>query len=787
MTSSRDRPLRLSRRRALQAAALGTFAGCRPEGAFDVSQPPPPPGKRTWDRREERRRTTTCGQCPAGCSIDVRVVEGRAVSITGVDSPVNRGGVGPRGISSLQALYDPDRIRTPLIRRGGSGARASRPLEPATWDEAEQILVERLKTLRDESKSREVFALCGRDRGMMLELWRRFGSAYGTPHVLQWSAWSLGALPLASELMFGVRELPGYEYGEVDYLLTLGSGVLETACQRVYFLRAAADMVRGRKGRRAHVVHADPALPDGTTLSDEWLPISSCTHGLLALALCHTLIRDELYDVDAAARFAGFEDEEGRVGFKTWVSERYSPEAVAPAIGVPAATIERIAAEMAARQPAIAVLDPTSTLTANGLNTARAVLSLNALLGAFDRAKGRVVLEAQPPLSPWPSLSDAAPDASPDAPLDAPPDAPPDAPAPVAAAPRLDLSPEELPEMIAAGKPHPVQALLLYYANPAYSGVSPKRWSEALAKVPFIASFSPYLDETVVEHADLVLPDATPLERWEDGAPAPAVGPAVFPLRQPVVEPRHESRATGDVLLSVAQGLGDDVAAALPWKSFRKAVEARCEGLQQAQRGSIVASSPRKFFKKLRKVGLWVDDAEGSEEASRPTALSSPAFVDSLRQRGLDKLGPDFDEALAHLPNIPIGEPESTGELTLVPYTPSTYSAGSGANQSWLRMFNRDPRTTPAEINPELAARLGLKDGDAAKVESGTASIDVRVVVFAGVRPDCVRIPRGLGHRAMGRWAKGFGSNVMDLLAPRLDPWTGLPIVFGQKVTMRRV
>jgi anaerobic selenocysteine-containing dehydrogenase len=331
-----------------------------------------------------------------------------------------------------------------------------------------------------------------------------------------------------------------------------------------------------------------------------------------------------------------------------------------------------------------------------------------------------------------------------------------------------------------------VQALLLYYANPAYSGVSPARWSEALSKVPFIASFSPYLDETVAEHADLVLPDATPLERWEDGAPAPAVGRAVFPLRQPVVEPRHEARATGDVLLSVAQSLGDDVAEALPWKSFRKAIEARCEGIQAAQRGSIVASSPRKFFKKLRKAGLWVDDAGGTEEAPSQVALTSSALAEALRQRGPDELGPDFDPTLAHLPVIPIGAPESTDELTLVPYTPSTYSAGSGANQSWLRMFNRDPRTTPAEINPELAARLGLKDGDAAKVETGSASIDVRVVLFAGVRPDCVRIPRGLGHRAMGRWAKGFGSNVMDLLAPRLDPWTGLPIVFGQKVTVRR-
>jgi hypothetical protein len=83
---------------------------------------------------------------------------------------------------------------------------------------------------------------------------------------------------------------------------------------------------------------------------------------------------------------------------------------------------------MAGRQPAIAVLDPTSTLAAHGLNTARAVLSLNALLGAFDRAKGRVVLDAQPPLSPWPSLSDEPSDEPSDGPSEEPSNAPPDEP-----------------------------------------------------------------------------------------------------------------------------------------------------------------------------------------------------------------------------------------------------------------------------------------------------------------------------------------------------------------------
>src|SRR5690606_11182568 len=122
---------RLSRRAALLGlGALGgsaAVASCKTEWAPPAKDPfgrarakPYVPGAEAWSTGEERFATTSCGQCPAGCGIRVRVVEGRAVRIEGSElNPLNGGGIGPRGLSGLQVLYDPDRITGPMIRSKG--------------------------------------------------------------------------------------------------------------------------------------------------------------------------------------------------------------------------------------------------------------------------------------------------------------------------------------------------------------------------------------------------------------------------------------------------------------------------------------------------------------------------------------------------------------------------------------------------------------------------------------------------------------------------------------------
>ena len=126
----------LTRRELLTGgvAALGLGATACETGDPYAIVKPPVPGAEHWRRFEEKTIVSACAQCDAGCGIRVRVVEGRAVKIDGQpDNPINRGGIGPRGLAGLQVLYDPDRIEQPLRRKGPRGAGA---WEPVSWESA---------------------------------------------------------------------------------------------------------------------------------------------------------------------------------------------------------------------------------------------------------------------------------------------------------------------------------------------------------------------------------------------------------------------------------------------------------------------------------------------------------------------------------------------------------------------------------------------------------------------------------------------------------------------------
>ena len=166
---------------------------------------------------------------------------------------------------------------------------------------------------------------------------------------------------------------------------------------------------------------------------------------------------------------------------------------------------------------------------------------------------------------------------------------------------------EALPEALLSGEPYELDTLLLHYSNPAHSGLSPKRWREALDRVPFIVSFSPFMDETATEHADLILPDHSYLERWEDAAPAPSTGNPIFGVRQPVVAPVHDTRSSGDALLDLGREMGGAVAEALDWKNFRTLLFASFKELHALQRGSINEKKYKSFGRALLKAGFWTE------------------------------------------------------------------------------------------------------------------------------------------------------------------------------------
>jgi len=92
---------------------------------------------------------STCRQCPAGCGIHARIRQGRVLKLEGNPvSPVNLGRLCPMGQAGLQGHYNPDRLRTPLIRKGGKlvswlGRGAGRAAQTSGQEKSRDCMAER--------------------------------------------------------------------------------------------------------------------------------------------------------------------------------------------------------------------------------------------------------------------------------------------------------------------------------------------------------------------------------------------------------------------------------------------------------------------------------------------------------------------------------------------------------------------------------------------------------------------------------------------------------------------
>ncbi len=746
----------------------------------------------------ERWVPTICGQCMGGCGILVRMIDGWAVNIIGNPlHPVNRGTLCPKGIAGIQGLYDPDRIRSPLKR---AGKRGEGQWQPITWDEALHHVTESLKNLRQKGEAHQLAVLGGKYRGLMRSLWDRFLEAFGSPNYVdnqfQWEGTPDEGLFLTQ----GICSTPAYDLENARYILSFGSGLLESFWSPVQALSAYGYFRRGRSERRGKLVQIEPRLSITGIKADEWIPIPPGTEAVFALAIANMMIKEGLYNKEFISdRCFGFEnwtDASGKehIGFKEFLLSKYDPDLVSKQTGVPVDTFIRVAREFASNQPSLAIGYRDRPFHQ------MAVSILNGLVGNID-SPGGVLIPRTSPLQPLPPFKKDA----------------------IAqkglGVERIDEG-RKVPMMmdrpylfaknVISGKPSRPKVLFLYYTNPSFSNPNPGLFSKAMAEIPLIISFSPYMDEST-QFADLILPDHTPLERWQDDPLFLNNGFPVLGIRQPVTEPLYQTKATGDTLLQIAKSLGGEVQKAFPWSDFKEVLLYGIKGVFDAKRGDTFGlqfdqvwtrllekggwwapsyKTFEEFWKQLQEKGGWWDPIYDFKEWDRIFKTPSKKFefyAQTLKQidPGLasreseDFFFPHWDES------------KKSGEEKEYPFHLHVFKTmalpGSRyANQPWLQaivgsyVFER--WETWVEMNPETAKRLGIADEDWVWVESPLGKIKAKAKLYKGAMPEVVNIPFGEGHRSGGRWSKGIGEDPYRLLGDDLDPLTGYPISGSTRV-----
>ncbi len=601
-------------------------------------------------------KTTTCYMCACRCGIRVHLKNGRVRYIDGNrDHPVNQGVICGKGASGIMTQTSPSRLRAPLKR---IGPRGSGEFAEISWDEALATATQWLGEVRRRDPRKLAF-FTGRDQSQALTGW--FAQQYGTMNYAAHGGFCSVNMAAAGLYTFGGSF---WEFGEPDWEHTryfMLFGVAEDHGSNPIKIALGKLKAKGVK-----IVAVNPVRTGYGAIADEWIGIRPGTDGLFVGSLIYELMRSEKIDLDYLVRFTNahwlviddaksaddglfargsdgqplafdqrsgtlvdasgadiapaltgsFRLPDGRAGrpafaliAERFLDDSYAPDATAAKTGVPAATVRRIARELAhaafeqqvtldipwtdtaGRQHEKTIGRPVSmhamrgiSAHSNGFQTCRMLHLLQILLGSIDCPGGfrykapfpRPTPPANRPARPAEAGSTlkGAPLGFPQGPEDLLIDA-------AGRAQRLDkayswdapLAAHGLMHMVisnaANGDPYPIDVLFLFMANMSWNSsmnvpavlkqlteTDPATGEYRIPKIIYSDAYS----SEMVAYADLILPDTTYLERWDcisllDRPISTADGPADA-IRQPVVEPDRDVRGFQSVLLDLGARLG---------------------------------------------------------------------------------------------------------------------------------------------------------------------------------------------------------------------------------------
>ena len=494
----------LSRRDFLKLAGTGAasvmiLTGCGPDSRYVVREPYTKMPEYSYNGLSTYY-ASTCRECPAGCGIIVRTMQGRALKIEGnPNHPVNRGKTCSRGQAALQGLYNPDRIQHPYQQARGGG----NPLR-LTWDQA----VGKVKQAISAQPPAGIAFLLGMTPDHLADLVTEITAALGAP-----APWRYGALEMfdgrttlaqAASQVLGVSALPYFDLGNASLTFSFGANFLETYLSPVAYGRGYSAMRRGvRDGKRGYLVQFEPRLSQTAAAADEWIPLIPGSEGWVALGIGR-----------AVAELLG--------GAMPAAYQNVDLAQVASASGISQATLKRLAGLFAHAARPLAIPGGSALGTSTGLEAGQAILTLNVLAKNLGQTGGIFLTPSLPVSASNPSTPNTF---------------------------------KDMEALVARMNSGSIQVLFIHGINPVFELPASLGFAKALEKVPTVISFASFPDETS-QQAAVIFPDHTGLESWGYQKVVTGGDRPVLTAAQPVVVPFYDTKATADILLAAVQSIG---------------------------------------------------------------------------------------------------------------------------------------------------------------------------------------------------------------------------------------
>jgi thiosulfate reductase/polysulfide reductase chain A len=667
---------------------------------------------------------TACEVCPNKCAVIAVVEDGRIRKLNpNPRSPKSRGMLCARGNAAVQSVYDPDRVKQPLIRAGGRGEGKWRPV---SWEEAWDYAAGKLDRIKEQHGPESV--IWSSTEGFQEEFFKNLGLAFGSPNILRHPTLCLASVNLAYSMTFGT--VPSFDMLNADYVIMSGANRFESI-----ITPDTMDLIESVLNRKAKLIYLDPRFTVTAAKADRWYPIRPGTDMAFILAMIHVILAEERHDKEFVANNChGFDQLRQHVA-------PYTPEWAEQETEIPARDITRIALEFADAAPrALYYAGRRSSWYTNDFQMRRAQAILNAIVGSWDR-EGGVVPNSKIALGeylflPWDDPAAARVDEV-------------DTRFPLAA--KGDGVFIQARENILAGKPYPVKGWMVYKQDPMNMLPDRGRTERMIRQMDFVGVIDTQMSDTTW-FADVVFPESTYLERLDPLHMLAGIWPVVT-LRQPAIPPVHNTKSNLEIVQGLAKRLG-----------LSDYFDYTIEQWVEAQAADLPVPDPLAYLKKF---GVYTPPEApfyGSTRKSEYRFVTKSGkielYSDRLAEAGHDPL-PVY--------RPPVQPP--VGKFRMVLGRKATHTHANNTNNAWLHEF---VPVNDLWVHPEPADRLGVADGDLVEVSSRVGAVRLKARVTEEIRPDCVFMLHGFGKKTrMQRLAFGVGACDADILESAMDAVSG--------------
>lgn len=810
----------ISRRRFLQgSAALTVIGGATLSGSeiLAVSK------KVNAGKPVDYTVPTLCEMCVNKCAAIAHVHDGIVKKLKPNPLlPKSRNMLCARGVAGIHALYDPDRLKYPLIR---AGKRGDGKYVKATWNEAFEYIKSKMVTILDEEKdNRSCIGYCAGE-GLAEHTFKSFmADKFGSSNFLNHSTICLQSAVSGYALTIG-----GYGQADLEnakYIIMAGANRAEAI-----LTPDTMDLFKRTRGRGAKLIAVDPRYTNTAQHADMHVPIKPGTDLAFVLALTYVAIKGQLYNKTYVENnFNDFDKYKKHI-----VESDYTPEWAEEITGISATTICKIAHDfMAAAPQAIYYQGRRSTWAKNDFQLRRAMALFTAMGGGVD-VKGGIVFGKKLSLGEHeinaPLYFNAESRIEGDA----------------AAIIGATGSWVAWRNMVAEGDtPYPIRGMFVYKQNPMLSVPDTARTKKMFEKMDLVVVIDTMPSDTALL-ADVILPECSYLER-EDPLKSFAGIEPVIGLRRKVIEPMYDSKPVIEIMRGLSKKLthplweiskkyDDDVMEALEEEDeaeyFKEngfdLSEPYLHSQEEINEHMFVEEYGKEAWHTLREKGIYYPDMEtaftkidNNTYQCYPTEKKTYSVLTIEEEMDVVTLSDEFCKSCDPCVNpadiAPWKRAFNTPSKKVECFLGNLASKGVDPMPSWRQDEHVDVpagkfkfitgrhaqhtqtatqnnvmlldimRENYAWINDVEAKKLGIRHGDTIKITSSVGSVQIKAYPTAKIIPETIFYIHGFGSKSDGQtFAHRNGASDNEIIEGIIEPVFGSAIMHDTLVTVKKV